>query len=108
MREKPGRFLRDPQVAMELHARYALETGHDQERGDNPVLIADLRPFHDGTGLGAESLRAKLFPAAERHGLVLAAKLYIQRSAMRAANTLRPALPDDPFLSLEVGGELSE
>ncbi len=64
--QKPGGLLGDSQVAVELHARHALEAGHDQERGDNPVLIADLGAFHDRARLGAESLRADPFPASER------------------------------------------
>ena len=40
--EKPRGLLCDAQVTVQLHARHALETGSQQEHGDNPVLEADL------------------------------------------------------------------
>ena len=78
LRQKPRGFLRNPQIAVEFHARNTLEVGHNIKRGDDPVLIADLRAFHNRARLGAELLDAFLFTAPIRHGLVLGSSLHIQ------------------------------
>ena len=105
LREEPRGFLRDTQVAVELHARHALEASHDLEDGDDPVLIADLRAFHDRAGLDAELLAACLLTAAERHRLVLAPRLHVDGAAVVAAYAVRPPLLDEPPLRRRVVGE---
>ena len=67
----------------------------EQVGGDEPSLIAQLRVFHDGAGLGAEALRATLLAAAERHGLVLGSSLDVERTAVRAYDPGWPPLLDE-------------
>ncbi len=105
LRKKPRRFLCHTQVAVELHARHALETGHEQEGRDEPVLVADLRAFHHGTRLHAKFLRALLLPAAVGHRLVLAAGLHVHRPARGAAHAVRPSLLSKPLLGNLIVGE---
>ena len=105
LREKPRRFLCHTQVAVELHARHALEAGHKQERPDEPVLIANLRAFHDCARLHTELLPALFLAATVGHGFVLATRLDIHRTAGRAAYAVRPSLLDEPSLSRCIVGE---
>ena len=108
MRQEPRGLLRDAEVAVQLHAGHALETGHHLKRGDDPVLIADLRAFHDRAGLDAEELRARLLSTPERHGRVLRASLDVHRSAAGTAHAIRPTLLDEPLFGSRVVGEHPE
>ena len=94
---------------MQLHGRHALEVRHDQKHRQQPVLVADLRAFHDRARPHAEALAAaSLLAAAERHGLVLASELDVPRPAIRAAHPGRPAMPDEPLLGLLVARKAAQ
>ena len=72
-------------------------------------MISNLGALHYGAGANAEPLpTAYLLPATERHGLVLAAGLDVERAAVRAADTFRPALSGKPFLCFRVGWKLPQ
>ena len=94
VREVPGGLLRDAEVAVQLHARYALEVGGEQVGRDRPRAQRQLRAVHD-----APSLDRKVHPAviaAERLRLASRALADVERTAAGAGHAVRPARLDEP------------
>ena len=88
MGQMPGGGLPDAEVAMQLHARHALEAGREQENGHGPSVVAKFGSLHQGTGLGREVLAA---PAtAVRLGLAGGPRLDIAGAAGRTAHAVGP------------------
>ena len=66
VRQVPSRFLRNVQVSVKHHARYALERGCCEIDGDVSSLVANIGRPPDGSCIDAESLAAILDSAAIR------------------------------------------
>ena len=96
VRQVPGGFLSDAEVAVELHARHALEVCRQQVHRDDPDLEPELARLHHGAGANAEP--APAVPAAERHRLVSAAGLDSRRPAPVAGDAVGPAPFDEEAL----------
>ena len=111
VRHVPGGALRDGNVPAQLHARNALEMRRREELGEQPVLIGEIGRFHEGASLDGEEPPASALlalAAAQRHRLVAGADLDAARTATRAANSVLPAMLDEPRLGCRVAGEQPE
>ena len=78
----------DAEVALQLHARHALEAGREQVKGHGPGAVAEFGALHQGAGLGREVLAA---PAtAVRLGLAGGPRLDVARAASRTTYAIGP------------------
>ena len=99
----PRGLLRDSQVAMQLHRAHALQTGGNEINGYRPVLVTDMRAVHDRVDPDGEVAPAG--PAEMRLTPVLSSLIHVRPVAVRAADSLRPPVLDEPFLGRAVVGE---
>ena len=91
MRQMPGRLLRDAQVAVQLHARDALQRGGQQVDRDGPHLVAQLAVRHHAAGAHREALVAAA--AAVGHGGMGRAGEHVAGIGGRPASALRRTIP---------------
>ena len=98
MQEVPCGLLRDPDVAVHPHAGDALEVRDEGVHGDCPHAVAQLAAVHDGARPEREHRLLRAVPAAVGHRLVLHALLDVERPAVGAESTVRPALLDEPLV----------
>ena len=111
VRHVPGGALRDGNVPVQLPARNALEMRRNEEQGEQPVLIGEIGRLHEGARLDGEEPPASALlalAAAQRHRLVAGADLDAAMTATRAANSVLPAMLDEPRLGCRVVGEQLE
>jgi len=99
----PGGGLPNAEVAMQLHARDALEAGREQVNGHGPSAVAELGVVHQGAGLGGKVVAA--LPAAVGLGLAGGPGLDVGGAAGRAADTVRPEDRREPALGGVLVGE---
>jgi len=67
VRQIPGRFLIDAEIAVQLHRRNALEARRHQIDRDGPGLVAERRALHDRPALEREHAPLRAVAAAVRH-----------------------------------------
>ena len=104
VRQMPRRLLRDVEIAVQLHAGRALESGRQQVDGDGPHTVSEVAVCHRRPGLGREELAA--VAAAERHARVRCLGRHVDGAAVRATDlAVRPASLNDPLLGRFVGRE---
>ena len=103
MQHLPCGLLGDFPVAMEFHARNPLQVCGYQIDCEGSLLVSELRSLHERPGLRREVLAA--IAAAEWLGLASRPLLHVQRSAIRAADSGRPAAVDEPVFRCRIVGE---
>ena len=103
VRHVPCRLQSDTEVSVELHARHAFEVRHIEVEGNRPLVERDVGAMQDCTSLDGEVLAA--ISASEGLGLATGNHGYVQAATVRAGYTVRPALLDEPRLSLFDGVE---
>ena len=99
----PGGGLPNAEVAMQLHARDALEAGREQVDGHGPSAVAELGAMHQSAGLGREVLAA--LAAAVGLGLAGGPGLDVGGAAGRAADAVGPEDRGEPVLGGVLVGE---
>ena len=107
LHHEPGGRLPDAQVAVELHARRALDAGGHLVERDRPLLEPEGRRLHDRALAHREVLTAVL--AAVRHRLAALDDGVAQGAAVRAESlAVGPALRLEPAFGRRVVGEHAE
>ncbi len=103
--------LRYRDVPVQLHAGDALEIRCDEEQGEEPVLIAKVRRFHERSCLDREEPSAApqfALAAAVGHSLVLRVGLNALTATPRTVNSVGPPMRDKPSRRRCVIGEEPE